>query len=117
MRSAMHETIPDRRPAVVELLQLLASEEKQVAYEVSPGGDITAELFGRWCDAYAFDDRLFEACFTQSELIALARFSVFYQSRRRLLPQSHGTAATLLGSPAWREIMQEASIALERISA
>jgi len=113
----MHETIPDQRPLVLELLQLLASEEKQLACKFRSDADVTMELFCRWCDAYGFGDRLFEACFTQNELVALAQFTAFYQARRRLLPRSQGTVGTLLASSGWREIMQEASTALEKIAA
>lgn len=117
MPGAFHETIPNRRPGLRQLLELLASEEKQRAYEVSLDVDVTAELFSRWYDVYGFGDRLFEACFTQDELIALARFSAFYQARRRLLPKSFGTVATLLASSVWRDIMLEASVILEKIPA
>lgn len=112
----MRETIPDRRPKVIELLELLALEDRQLEYSATaPDGDTTSELFTAWCDAYRYGDREFEACFSQAELIALARFSAFYQASRRRLPESRGTVGTLLASPMWREVMLQASIALEKI--
>jgi hypothetical protein len=119
MRSPMREQIPDRKPQVVELLQLLASEDRQLAYERNvPHVDITAELLCMWFnDTYHPGDKFFASWFTEGERAALAQFHTFYEARSRRLPESQGTVRTWLASPMWREIMEEASKTLEKITA
>jgi len=115
----MHEPVPDRKPQVIELLQLLASEERQLAYERDvPHVDITAELVCMWFnDTYHPGDKFFASCFSEGEQAALAQFHTFYQERSHRLPESRGTVHTWLASPAWREIMAEASKTLEKLQA
>jgi len=113
----MPSQAPDWKRHVSELLQLIASEDGQLAYERDvPYVDIRVELLCMWFDdTYHPDDGLFAACFTADERSALARFHAFYAERRRGLPDSEGTVRTWLASPVWREIMKEASATLEMI--
>ena len=115
----MSNQIPNRKPHTIDLLSLLASEDRQLAYERNvPHVDITAELCCMWFDdQYHPDDAYFVSCFTADELSALAQFHRFYDDRKRQLPESCGTVQTWLASPVWREIMREASRALEKIAA
>jgi hypothetical protein len=110
--------IPNRKPHVIELLKLLASEERQLAYERDvPHVDITAELRCMWFDdQYHPDDAFFISCFTADELASLADFHRFYDERSQCLPESQGTVRTWLASPVWREVMQKAERTLERIA-
>jgi len=64
------QTIPNRKPQIIEILQLLASEEPQLAYERDvPHVDITSELLCMWFDdQYHPDDAFFVSCFTADEL-------------------------------------------------
>lgn len=106
-----------RRRQLDELLQLLASEQQQLAYESEVRNvDITAELLCMWFDdQYHPQQRHFEHCFTPAELAALDEFHLFYNERVSRLPESQGTIRSWLASPVWREIMESARRTLERI--
>ena len=110
--------ISDRRPHIVELLQLLASEEEQLDYEKNvPHVNITAELRCMWFDDhYHPDNAFFASCFTPDELAALAEFHRFYDEQKHHLPPSKGTVRTWLNSPVWRSIMLKAQLTLEQIA-
>jgi hypothetical protein len=105
------------RKVIVELLQLLASEEQQLAYERDvPHVDITTELVCMWFDdQYHPKQRHFESCFTATELAALEEFHQFYDVRVDKLPKSQGSVRTWLDSPVWREVMEQARRTLERV--
>jgi len=108
-----------RRKQIVELLQLFASEEQQLAYERDvPHVDITTELVCMWFDdQYDPMQRHFASCFTPIELAALDEFHQFYDARVDKLPESRGTVRTWLNSPVWREVMEQARRTLERVPA
>lgn len=112
-------SIPNRKPEIVDLLRLLASEDEQLAYERDvPHVDITAELRCMWFDdQYHPDNAFFCSCFTPDELAALAEFDRFYEERKHQLPPSEGTVRTWLNSPVWRDIMLKAHSTLQRIDA
>jgi hypothetical protein len=106
-----------RRNNIIEILELLASEEKQLAYERDvPHVDITAELVCMWFNDQYHPGRGFDAFFSPDELAALARFHQFYDERVDRLPESQGTVRTWLADPLWREIMREAQETLKRIA-
>ena len=106
-----------RKRNVIELLELLASEDEQLAYEANvPHVDITLELVAMWFDDLCRGDGPpRDGVFAPDEQAALADFHRFYDGRRRRLPASEGTVRTWLANPAWREIMKEAHTTLERI--
>lgn len=118
MEYPVPEQIPNRKAATLDLLQLFASEERQLAYERdAPHVSITEELFIMWFnDLYRPDDANFASWFTQDELTDLAEFSQYLNDRKQQLPDSHGTIRTWLPNPVWREIMQKAQRILERIA-
>lgn len=107
-----------RRGLICELLQLLASEEEQLAYEQNvPHVDITAELICMWFDdVYDATHIATDSAFSSSEQAALAEFHKLYEERVDRLPESQGSVRTWLASPVWREIMQQARMTLERIA-
>jgi hypothetical protein len=111
--------IPNRKPEIVRLLRLLASEEQQLAYERDvPIADVPAELCCMWFDdQYHPDDSFFCSCFTADELAALAEFDRFYGEQKRLLPEDKGTIRTWLASSVWRAVMRKACETLERVAA
>ena len=115
----MSQTIPSRKPHIIEILEMLASEEQQLAYERNvPHVDITAELLCMWFDdLYHPSDAFFRSCFTADELAALAEFHRFYDEQSKRLPESQGTVRTWLASSVWREIMQKAHETVSRIAA
>lgn len=108
-----------RRQQIVELLELFASEDEQLAYERNvPHVDITAELLCMWFDdQYHPAQRHFANCFSPDELIALDEFHSFYEARASHLPDSAGTVRTWLASPLWREVMVKAQETLKVIHA
>lgn len=114
----MNQTLPAWKPLILELLQLLASEERQLVYERNvPHVDITAELVCMWFDdTYHPDDAFFTSCFSSDELAALAEFHLFYDQRNDRLPESKGTVRTWLADSSWREIMVKAQETLSRIA-
>ena len=116
---ALSHEVSNRRPYIIDLLQLLASEEEQLAYERNvPHVNITAELRCMWFDDQCHpDDSFFVSCFTPDELGALAEFDRFYGERKAQLPPSEGTVRTWLNSPVWRDIMLKAKSTLEKIAA
>jgi uncharacterized protein YhaN len=104
------------RKNIRELLQLLASEDAQLAYERDVRHvDITAELVCMWFDdQYHPDSPHFAAAFSLHELAVLAEFHQFYDSRVNRLPESAGTVRTWLACPLWREIMAQAQRTFEK---
>jgi hypothetical protein len=106
-----------KRNNIVELLQLLASEEQQLAYERDvPHVDITAELVCMWFNDQYHPSRGFDTVFSPDDLAALAEFHHFYDERVDRLPESQGTVRTWLACPLWREIMHQAKRTLNRIA-
>ena len=114
----MSGTTPDRKPVITDLLQLLASEKRQLAYERNvPHADFTAELVCMWFDdLYHPDDTFFTSCFSADELATLAEFHLFYDQRNDRLSESKGTVRTWLADRSWREIMRKAQETLSRIA-
>ena len=110
---------PHRRGQIRELLQLLASEQEQLAYEhIVPHVDITAELVCMWFnDLYDAKHATADSTFSDGERTALAEFHQFYDARVERLPESQGTVRTWLASSIWREVMEQARRTLERIAA
>jgi len=97
-----------------EQLAMLASEAQQLEYEQKvPHVDITRELVAGWFDdSYHPADTQFRACFTNSELEALATFDTTYEARRLLLPPSDGSVRSWMASSVWREVMSVAGATL-----
>lgn len=104
----------DPHMSIREMLDLLGSEQEQLAYEKGVSWvDITNELVCMWFDdSYHPDDARFRQAFTAAELEALASFDSFYEARWRALPTRPGTVRTWLADSTWREIMQKAREAL-----
>ena len=111
---------PSRREQIRELLQLLASEERQLEYERNvPHVDVTAELICMWFNDFIYDPREVESdsTFTDAERLSLLQFHKLYDARVKQLPDSQGTVRTWLANPTWREVMLGAQTALDRVAA
>jgi|GEM_PF-1721867 len=109
--------IPDRKPVLVDLLKLLATEEEQLKYEKDvPIASVSEEMICTWFDdLYWPEDRFFISCFSKEELAALNEFDRFFDEQIKLLPPSQGTIQTWLNSPVWRAIMGKAAETLQKL--
>jgi len=110
--------MPSRREQIRGVLETLASEEEQLAYERDvPHVDITAELVEQWfTDLYHGKQPGADSAFSDVETAALTEFHRFYHERLPRLPKSQGTVRTWLANPVWRGIMEQAQKTLELIS-
>ena len=82
---------PTRREQVRDLLELLASEERQLTYERNvPHVDITVELVCMWFNDLIYDLETIQADapFSADERVALEQFHRFYDARVKQLPGS-----------------------------
>ena len=102
----------DLRQNIIGLVQLLASKEKQLAYECDyPIADVPVELVCMWFDdLYHPQWDLFVDAFSHKERVRLARFHTFYDLRVERLPD---TLAEMHDSDVWNEVMTEAQQVLE----
>ena len=105
------------RAGILELLELLGDAAAQQRYEHSvPIADVPYELLCMWFDdSYLPDSPAFQAAFTATELVALAEFDRFYDSRADALPSGVGVRE-LQRSKAWTEIMAAAAAVRARIT-
>ena len=105
--------IPWRR-IIVEQLQLLESEAKQLEYEKAvPHVDITKELLCGWFDdTYHPEAEDFLINFSNEERQELASFNSVFSEQVPILPHSQGTVRTWHLSPQWGEVMSSAKRAL-----
>ena len=110
---------PDFHLAVTEVLQLLSSGDRQLAYERNvPQARITTELYCMWFeDLYFPEEPSFRNCFSQEELSAMAAFSEYYDKQEKLLPQPRNGVSDWLETDAWQGIMREAGRALSVVRA
>ena len=112
----MVDTLPIRKE-IIDLLALLSSEDRQLAYERDvPHVDTTKELVCMWFDDLYHPGQHFDSAFTQQELSALAKFSQSYEDCLPHLPPSRGTVRNWLSSPVWRGVMNGAEVALRAIA-
>jgi hypothetical protein len=106
-----------KRDTIIGLLELLASEEEQLAYERDvPHVDITTELVCMWFDDQYHPERGFDTLFSPDELSALSKFHQFYDERVNRLPKSLGTVRTWLADSVWQEIMKQAQTTLKNMA-
>ena len=106
------------KAVILEQLETLASEAKQLEYERSVSHvDVTPELVCGWFDdSYHPEAPAFRACFSSLELQALSEFNSVYEKNRHVLPPSNGTVKTWLSSPYWQQVMQAAAQALRSLA-
>ena len=110
----MSET-PNTKDHIIEILQLIASEQKQLEYEKTvPIADVPSELLCMWFDDLYHPGSV-EAQFDSKDAQALAQFNDFYGAETKRLPPSRGTIRTWLADPTWRKIMAAAEEALRQL--
>ncbi len=79
----MSGDIPNPRPQLLGLLELLASREKQLDYQQRvPLVNIKNELFCMWFDdLYVPESAIFRQAFSEEELTALRSFNECYEEQ------------------------------------
>lgn len=104
------------RRHIIELLQLLSSEQQQLEYEENvPIAYVPDELRCMWFDDL-YHPRLIAMCFTPSEGAALARFNAVYDVEKHNLPESPESIRVWLADPTWQKIMTAASETLKQLN-
>jgi hypothetical protein len=101
---------PDCRQSVIEVLKLLSSPERQLAYERNvPQISVTNELLSGWLDdTYLPESEKFRECFSVPELEAMAAFDAFFDEHSNSLPKARNGVSDWLADENWRQIMQGA---------
>ena len=104
------------RQQTVELIETIASQERQLDYEREVGaGVVPIELVCIWFDDfYHPHDADFRSAFAHEELAVLAEFNAFFRAHERLLPRDPDSIQVWLDHPTWREIMAKAGETLCR---
>ena len=105
----MTQNLPNLRPGIVDLLELLSSSERQLKYERTVPHDISIELRCMWFDdLYTPDSDSFKCSFSQKELAAVASFNNYYSDHEKLLPQACDGITSWVNNEVWQGIMQKA---------
>ena len=88
----MSGDIPNPRPQLPGLLELLASREEQLDYEQRvPPVNIENELCGMWFnDLYVRESEIFRQAFSEEELTALRSFNECYEEQAEALKLAQG---------------------------
>ena len=110
-RTSMPTGHPDLRPGILDLLDLLSSEDRQHEYQKSvPQVSVPTELVSMWFDdCYHPETEAFRRCFSEQELIALAIFNDYYDSQLELLSLGSSQIGEWLSDDAWRDLMRKAA--------
>jgi hypothetical protein len=110
---------PDCRQSVIEVLKLLSSPERQLAYERNvPQIAVTNELLSGWFDdTYLPESVRFRECFSAAELEAMAAFDAFFEEHSNSLPTVRRGVSDWLMNENWRQIMQRAKDLLTVLAA
>jgi hypothetical protein len=110
---------PDCRQSVIEVLKLLSSPERQLAYERNvPQIAVTNELLSGWFDdTYLPESGKFRECFSAAELEAMAAFDAFFEEHSNSLPTVPRGVSDWLMNENWRQIMQRAKDLLTVLAA
>ena len=113
----MSGDIPNPRPQLLGLLELLASREKQPDYEQrTPLVNIKNELFCMWFnDLYVAESEIFRQAFSEEELTALRSFNECYEEQAEALKRAPGAIETWLENDAWARVMRKAAETLSRL--
>jgi hypothetical protein len=107
---------PELRGRVLEILELLADRDAQLAYQAAvPDVDVAAELFNQWDDAYHDGDATFERQFSPAELAALRTFGDVLDDVAARTPQQLPPLAVFVTTSEWRELAAGARTALSQL--
>lgn len=99
------------RANIVNLLNLIASENDQLLYQKLAPVNVANELVNQWFDDFYHPTaKQFKDEFSDDELASLAEFNGYYDARSAILPNS---LDEMLKTNAWREIMAVAGRLLD----
>ncbi|MCB9540072.1 MAG: hypothetical protein H6704_27985 [Myxococcales bacterium] len=104
------------RRRVVEVLELIASEESQLEYQTqAPGVHVAHEIFNQWEDWYRPSAEYFPLAFTAEELEVLRAFHEVYEQVCAETPQILPPIGLFVATEAWRRYSRAAHHALGRL--
>jgi hypothetical protein len=117
MDSIAPEVLYNRlRNRIIEHLDLVASAEKQLAYQqAAPIAHVSDELFNAWGDWVADEatiDEFQAPIFSLEEQQAVRVFNAQVDAVARKTPQELPYITSFIDTPAWRELSASASAAL-----
>ena len=101
----MSELAQNVRKLVIDALNLLASEEKQLKYQKSvPNADVSAELFCQWDSAFIPDSEVNLEAFTKNELDALTAFNKVFEEVCERTPENLPSIEDFIKTEAWSKL-------------
>jgi len=93
---------------MIDLLKTIASPAMQKGYEVNvPVANVPDELVCQWFDDFHPETELFKNSFNDSEINELTKFTEFYDSRVKAIPNDGGVAK-LQTNKEWLEVQSYA---------
>ncbi len=103
------------RSAIMDVLQLLSSKERQLDFQQkSPSANVALELLCLWfSELYNPGSHFFKHAFSTSELELIREFNRYYDLRKGHLPE---TLEELHQDSDWEIIMNEAKVLLTKIN-
>jgi len=107
------------RAAVLEVLELISSKEKQIEYQKNVSlAQVPAELFCRWGDIYLFKDdpATYKAIFSSSELNILEEFDAVLGSISEATPNELPLLTDFIATDEWKKLSDAAANALSKLS-
>jgi hypothetical protein len=105
----------DMRAHIVEVLDFIADEGAQRAYQVqAPGISVGNELFNMWDDCYPPPESV-RLLFTAPQLAALARFHTVLNEVADMTPDEVGPLGDFVHTNEWRRLNQAARLALKTV--
>ncbi len=106
--------LPDCRRSIIDVLDLLTSPDRQLAYERNvPHVCVTNELLSMWFDdTYLPGSERFRQSFSKEELVSMEAFNKFFDERWRFLPVAKNGVADWLNDKTWHEITAQACVLL-----
>jgi hypothetical protein len=102
------------RVSIRELLELLSSKEKQLAYKTKvPKANVASELICMWFDDLFYPETdLFKSAFKPHEINQLALFNNAYEGLTKKLPDNFEDYRT---NKEWNQVMVHARQTLDHI--
>lgn len=105
----------DMRAHILEVLDFIADEGAQRAYQVrAPGISVGNELFNMWDDCYPPPESI-QLLFTAPQLTALAHFNATLEEVSDMTPNDVPPLDDFVRTDEWRRLNQAARLALKTV--